>query len=84
MRVAGGDEKLNLDLARSVEINYTCAGDSFEGTSFVCWPSRVRVLISLRACVDFTKCSLEFGSDLKNLHRGGELYGEGDKGDNGK
>ena len=73
MRVAGGNDKLNLDLVRSVEINCTCTGDSFEGTGFVCWPSRDRVSISLRSCVDFTRCSLEFGSDLKNLHRGGEL-----------
>ena len=50
----------------------------FEGTSFVCWSSRDRVSISFRAlkqrsCVDFARCSLEFGSDLKNLHRSGEL-----------
>ena len=55
----------------------------FEGTSFVCWPSRDRVdfaeIVSIsfgalksRSCVDFTR-SLEFGSDLKNLYRGGEL-----------
>jgi len=25
-----------LDLVRSVEINCMCAGDSFEGTDFVC------------------------------------------------
>ena len=35
--------------------------------------SRDRVSISLRSCVNFAKYSLEFGSDLKNLHRGGEL-----------
>jgi len=73
VRVAGGEDKLNLDLVRSVEINYTCAGDSFEGTGFVGWPSRDRVSISLRSCVDFARCSLEFASDLKNLHRDGEL-----------
>ena len=67
-----------------------CVGDSFfEGTSFVYWPSRDRVSISprscidfisrdrvsisLRLCVDFARCSLEFVLDLKNLHRGGEL-----------
>jgi len=27
--VAGGDDKLNLDLVRLVEINYKYAGDSF-------------------------------------------------------
>ena len=44
------------------------------------WPSRDRVLISPRSYVnfvqsaqarlfvDFARCSLEFGSDLKNLH----------------
>jgi len=38
--VAGSDDKLNLDLVRSVEINYVCAGDSlFKGTGFVCWLS---------------------------------------------
>ena len=53
MRVAGGNDKLNLDLVRSVEINYTCTDVSFEGTDFVCWPSRDHVLISPRSCVDF-------------------------------
>ena len=96
MRVAGSDDKLNLDLVRSVEINYTCTGDSFEGTGFVCWPSRDRVSISPRSCVAFVRSAqaeivcrfrrdrvpispgdilefIEFGLDLKNLHRGGEL-----------
>ena len=47
-------------------------------------PSRDRVSISPRSCVDFAGIvcrfhqvidwsSLEIGSDLKNLHRGGEL-----------
>ena len=53
MRVAGGDDKLSLDLVRLVEIYYTCAGDSFEGTCFVCWSSRDRVSISPRSCVNF-------------------------------
>ena len=66
MRVTGGDNKLNLDLMRSVENNCTCTGDSFEGTGFVCWSSRDRVSISPGDI-------LEFGSDLRNLHRGGEL-----------
>ena len=39
-----------LDLVRSVKINCTCAGDSFEGTGFLCWQSRDSV--SLRSCVD--------------------------------
>ena len=89
MRIASGDDKLSLDLVRSVEINCTYAGDSFEGTDLVCWPSRDRVSISSRPCVDFAESaqsrdrvsispgdilsSLEFGSDLKNLYRGGEL-----------
>ena len=55
MTVAGGDNKLNLDLVRSVEINCTCTSDSFEGTCFICWPSRDRVSISLRSCVDFVR-----------------------------
>ena len=53
MRVAGGDDKLNVDLVRLVKINCTCAGDSFEGTCFVCWQSRDRVSILPRSCVDF-------------------------------
>ena len=73
MRVTGGNDKLNSDLVRSVKISCTCAGDSFEGTGFACWPSQDRVSISPRSCVDFARCSLELGSDLKNLHRGGEL-----------
>jgi len=55
-------------------------------------PSRDRVSISPRSCVDFVRCTqaeivclfrqvidwgtLEIGSDLKNLHRGRELLGE--------
>ena len=35
--VAGGDDKLKLDLVRLLKINCTCTGDSFEGTDFVCW-----------------------------------------------
>ena len=42
--------------------------------------SRDRVSISPRSCVDFRQVidwsSLEIGSNLKNLQRGGELYGE--------
>ena len=52
VRVTGGNDKLSLDLLRSVEINCTCTGDSFEGTGFVCWPSQDRVLILPRSCVD--------------------------------
>ena len=52
MRVAGDNEKLNLDLIRSLKINYTCTGNSFEGTGFICWPSRDCVSISPRSCVD--------------------------------
>ena len=55
MRVASGDDKLSLDLVRSVEINCTYTGDLFEGTGFVCWPSRDRVSISSRSCVDFAR-----------------------------
>ena len=55
MRVAGGDDKLNLDLVRSVKIYCTCTGDSFEGTCFVCWPSRDHVSISPRSCVNFVQ-----------------------------
>ena len=59
-------------------------------------PSRDRVSISSgarkpRSCVDFAEIvcrfrqvidwsSLEIGSDLKNLHRGGELWERGDRG----
>ena len=53
VRVAGGDDKLNLDSVRSVEINCKCASDSFEGIGFVCWPSRDCVSILPRSCVDF-------------------------------
>jgi len=53
VRVAGGDDKLNVDLVRLVKVNCTCAGDSFEGTCFVCWQSRDRMSISPRSCVDF-------------------------------
>ena len=60
MRVADGDDKLNLDQMRSVEITCTCIGDSFEGKGFVCWPSRDRVSISLRSCVDFTEIVCRF------------------------
>jgi len=89
VRVADGNDKLSLDPLRSVEINCTCTGNSFEGTGFVYWPSRDRVSISPRSCVDFAEilCRfrpdhsrrdcvsilpddiLEFGLDLKNLHR---------------
>ena len=55
MRVAGGDDKLNLDLMRSVKINHTCTGDSLKGTSFVCWPSRDHVSSSSRSYVDFVR-----------------------------
>jgi len=34
--------------------------------------SQDRVSVSPRSCVYFTRCSLKFGSDLKNLHQGGE------------
>ena len=61
-----------LDLVRSVKINCTCTGDSFEGTGFVCWPSRDRVSISSGGI-------LELGSDLKNLHRGGVCRERGDR-----
>ena len=64
MKVAGGNDKLNLDLVRSMEINYTCTGDSFEGTSFVCWPSRDRVSISPGDVLEFVGVQLRF----KNLH----------------
>jgi len=53
VRVAGGNNKLNLDLMRSVEINCTCVGDLFEGICFVWWPSQDRVSILPRSCVDF-------------------------------
>jgi len=33
--------------------------------------SRDHVSISPRSCVNFARSSLKFGSDLKNLHRGG-------------
>ena len=52
VRVAGGNDKHNLDLVGLVKINCMCVGDSFEGTSFVCWPSRDRVSILPRSCVD--------------------------------
>jgi len=55
VRVACGNNKLNLDLERSVEINCTCTGDLIEGTGFVCWPSRDCVSISPRSCVDFVR-----------------------------
>ena len=96
MRVTGGDNKLNLDLMRSVEINCTCASDSFEGTGFVCWPSQGRVSISSRSCVDFVRSAqaeivyrfrqviywslFQFDSDLKNLRRGGVYRERGDRG----
>ena len=66
--VAGGDDKLNLDLMRSVEINCTYVGDSFEGTGFVCWPSRDRVSISPRSCVDFVRSAqAEFCVDFTEI-----------------
>ena len=37
-------------------------------SSGVLKPSHVSILS--RLCVDFALCSLEFGSNLKNLHRG--------------
>ena len=62
-------------------------------------PSQDRVSISSgarkpRSCVDFAEIvcrfrqvidwgTLEIGSDLKNLHRGGELWERGDRGDRG-
>ena len=46
-----------------MEINYTCTGDSFEGTDFVCWPSRDRVSIFPRLCVDFAKIKCRFHSE---------------------
>ena len=67
MRVASGDDKLSLDLVRSVEINCTYTGVSFEGTSssvghveIVCRFRRERVSISSgalkpRSCVDFAE-----------------------------
>ena len=60
VRLQVATTKLNLDMVRSVKINCTCIGDSFEGTCFVCWPSRDRVSISFgvhkpRSCVDFAK-----------------------------
>ena len=65
MRVAGGDDKLNLDLVRPVEIKCMYAGDSFEGIGFVCWPSRDHVSISFgalkpRSYVDFTEIVCRF------------------------
>ena len=66
MRVAGGNDKLNLDLVRSVKINCTCTSDSFEGTGFVCWPSRDRVSILPGDILEFVGVRLRF----ENLHRG--------------
>jgi len=56
------------------------------------WRNMFRLLAKSKSCVDFVRstqaeiacrffqviywCSLEFDSDLRNLHRGGELYGE--------
>jgi len=53
VRVAGGNDKLNLDLVRLVKINCTCVGDLFEGICFICWPSRDHVSILSRSCNDF-------------------------------
>ena len=39
------------------------------GTNWSVRPSRDHVSISPRSCVDFARCSLEFSSDLKNIHR---------------
>ena len=55
MRIADDNDKLNLDLVRSVEIDCKCAGDSFKGTGFIYWPSRDRVSISPRSCVNFIR-----------------------------
>jgi len=65
VRVTGGNDKLNLDLMRSMKINCTCTSDSFEATGFVCWPSRDRVSISFgalkpRSCVDFAEIMRRF------------------------
>jgi len=49
VKAVGGNDKLSFDLVRSVEINCTYTGDSFEETGFVCWPSRDRVSISFGA-----------------------------------
>ena len=86
-RVSSGDNKLNLDLVRSVKMNCKYAANSFKGTGFrllaklrscvnfveiVCQfrserSSRNRVFISPRSCVDFARCSLEFGSDFEKF-----------------
>ena len=60
MRVTGGSDKLNLNPVRSVEINCTCAGDSFKGTGFVCWPSRDRVSILSGDILVFVGVRLRF------------------------
>ena len=66
MRVVGGNDKLNLDLVRSVKINCTCTGNSFEGTCFVvCRFRRDCVSISFgmfkpRSCVDFAEIVCRF------------------------
>ena len=68
-----------------------------EQAEILCRFHRDRVLISSgalnpRSCVDFAEIvcqfrqvidwgSLEIGSDLKNLHRGGELWERGDRRD---
>jgi len=65
----------------SFEIGFVCLAKSrsyVDFTKIVCQfhlerSSRDRVSISLRSFVDFARCSLEFSSDLRNLHRGGEL-----------
>ena len=44
-----------LDLMKSAKINCMCTGDSFEETGFICWPSRDRVSISPRSCVNFVR-----------------------------
>ena len=68
----------------SVEINCKCAlmirlkpVGPFGQVEIVCRFRRDRLSISFgalkpRSCVDFARCSLEFGSDLKNLHWRGE------------
>ena len=75
MRVSGGDGTLNMNVVRSVEINCMCTRleeqvSSVGQVEIVCRFRRVRVSILFRAlkprsCVDFARCSLEFGSDLK-------------------
>jgi len=55
LRVTGGNDKLNFGSEKSAKINCMCTGDSFEETGFICWPSRDRVSISPRSCVNFVR-----------------------------